>query len=159
MDMATQHSNRSVIVTALAVVVVVALLQLSPTSPLHVRRQTAPVEPVSTVHAASLSVEMLAPEQVPVAATTTISFRVLDATGSVLRQFALPPADTLRISVSSAWSPQAWDLPTVFDDASGLFVSQLQLEQPGDYRVMAEFNFSGRPPLRQAGLVRAVAVK
>jgi hypothetical protein len=157
--MATQRSNRTVIVTAFAAIAVVALLQLSPTSPLQVRRQAAPVEPVSTVHAASLSIEMMAPDQVPVAATTTIGFRVLDDTGSVLRQFALPPDDTLRITISSAWSPQAWDLPTAFDEASGLFVSQLQLEQPGDYRVMAEFNFSGRPPLRQAGLVRAVAVK
>lgn len=102
---------------------------------------------------------MLAPEEVPAQSTTTIGFRVLDAAGQVLHQFALPPADALRITVSDAQSALSWTLPATFDEPSGLFVAKLKLDKPGEYRITTECNFSGRPPLRQAGSVRVVAVE
>lgn len=157
--MTLDRSNRRLVLGSLFAIAAFALLQLSPTSPLRVRRPVPAAPARLAAPASSLTVEMLAPEQVPARSTTTIGFRVLDAAGQVLRQFALPPADTLRVTVSDAQTALSWNLPATYDEASGVFVAQLKLDRPGDYRITAECNFSGRPPLRQSGEVRAVALE
>lgn len=158
--MATPNSNRRLVLGSLFSIAAFGLLQLSPSSPLRVRRSAPAVAPVhQAAQARSLTVEMLAPEEVPTLATTTIGFRILDAAGQVLRQFALPPADTLEVTVTDARSPLSWSLPATFDQASGTFLAPLRLDRPGDYRITVKCNFSGRPPLRQVGTVRAVAVQ
>lgn len=158
--MTLDRSNRRLVLGSLFAIAAFALLQFSPSSPLRIRRPAPAVAPVrQAAPASSLTVEMMAPEQVPARSTTTIGFRVLDAAGQVLRQFALPPDDTLRVTVSDAQTALSWNLPAAYDEASGVFVAQLKLDRPGDYRITAECNFSGRPPLRQSGEVRAVAVE
>ncbi len=147
---------------SVAAIATVGLLQLSPTSPLRIRRAPAaplPAPAQPSQFTAGPTIEMLAPEEVPAEATTTIGFRVLDAAGKVLRQFALPPADTLDITISDAQTALSWSLPATFDEESGTFVALLKLDRPGDYRITAQCNFSGRPPLRQAGSVRVVAIE
>jgi hypothetical protein len=155
-------SNRRLVLGSLFVIAAFLLLQLSPTSPLRIRRpaaapRPAPVQPSQP--AAGPIIEMLAPEEVPAEATTTIGFRILDTAGKVLRQFALPPADTLDITISDAQTALSWSLPATFDEESGMFMALLKLDKPGDYRITAQCNFSGRPPLRQAGSVRVVSVE